>query len=111
MILFRPEHVDLILKGQKTQTRRLGKKRWNVGSVHLAKTKMLSKEHFVKLKVLDVYQEVLGDISDEDSIAEGYPNWQEYLKEFRVINKIKNDDEWEQILRQIVWVVEFKAIE
>ena len=41
MILFQEEHVQPILDGHKTQTRRLGKKRWNVGAVHQCKLNYL----------------------------------------------------------------------
>jgi hypothetical protein len=34
MILFKKEHKDLILADIKTQTRRTGNKRWNVGAIH-----------------------------------------------------------------------------
>ena len=72
MLLFKPEHVEPILTGLKTQTRRIWKKpRANVGSVHLAKTKMLSKDYFAMLKILDVRQERLGDITEADAQAEG----------------------------------------
>ena len=72
MLLFKPEHVETILTDKKTQTRRIWKKpRAKVGSVHLAKTKMLSKEYFAKLRILDVRQERLGDITEADAQAEG----------------------------------------
>lgn len=72
MLLFKQEHVNPILTGNKTQTRRIWKKpRAKVGSVHLAKTKMLSKEYFAKLNILDVKQERLGDITEADAQAEG----------------------------------------
>ena len=35
MILFRPQHVGPILDGRKTQTRRLGKRRWREGAIHV----------------------------------------------------------------------------
>jgi hypothetical protein len=63
----------MILSGRKTQTRRIWKKpRAKVGAVHLAKTKMLSREYFAKLRILDVYREFPSDISDDDARAEGY---------------------------------------
>lgn len=38
MILFQKWFRDQILEGGKTETRRLGKKRWKVGSIHRATT-------------------------------------------------------------------------
>ena len=89
MILFRPEHVEPILSGTKTQTRRIWKKpRAKVGSIHLAKTKMLSKDYFARLRILAVYRETLGEISDEDARSEGYADRESYLAAFFRINRI-----------------------
>lgn len=91
MILFKPEHVAPILAGTKTQTRRIWKKpRAKVGAIHLAKTKMLSKEYFARLEILEVYQERLINISDDDANAEGYAGADAYLDAFCKINHLKN---------------------
>lgn len=106
MLLFKPEHVDLILSGSKTQTRRIWKKpRAKVGAVHLAKTKMLSKEYFAKLEILAVYQEDILDISDEDAEAEGYYSRDDYLAAFCRINKLSMTD----LDNLSVWVIKFKV--
>ncbi len=110
MLLFKPEHVPLILNGTKTQTRRIWKrKRCNVGAVHLAKTMMLSKDYFAKLKILRVWEERLGDISQADAIAEGYQDGNDYLNAFFTINKI-GDTFHDRIiwLKGLVWCVEFE---
>lgn len=94
MILFRPEHVEPILAGRKTQTRRIwAKPRAKAGSIHLAKTKMLSKDCFARLRILAVYQEDLGDISEEDARSEGYDDSIEYLDAFFKINRIAEHDQ------------------
>ncbi|MCK9571192.1 ASCH domain-containing protein [Candidatus Pacearchaeota archaeon] len=106
MLLFKPEHVAPILAGTKTQTRRIwARKHANVGAIHLAKTKMLSKEYFAKLEILDVYQEDLLDISDEDAKAEGYLSRDEYLVAFCRINKLGLGD----LDNLMVWVVRFRC--
>lgn len=110
MLLFKPEHVPLILGGTKTQTRRLGKRRWNIGAIHKAKTQMLSKEYFALLEILDVYQERLFDISDKDAIEEGYQGRIDYLRAFARINKLKvslSNFEWAKNI--LVWVVKFRV--
>lgn len=108
MLLFKPEHVQLILDGIKTQTRRnWKKKRCNVGAIHKAKTKMLSKKYFAKLKILRVWEEHLGEITEEDSKAEGYKNREEYLKAYLEINKIEGPDQVDA-LNSYVWCVEFR---
>ena len=87
MLLFKPIHVPLILSGEKVQTRRSWKKaRAKVGAIHLAKIKMLSKEYFARLLILAVYEERLGDISEEDARAEGYQTKYAYLVAFQEIN-------------------------
>ena len=80
-----------------------------MGSIHLAKTMMLSKDFFAKLEILDVYQERLGSISKEDAIAEGYPTVNDYLRAFRKINHLSDNDFYET-LKTMVWVVKFKAV-
>ena len=109
MILFKPEHVEKILNRTKWQTRRVsstGKKRWNVGSTHLAKTKMLSKEYFAKLEILAVYPEAILDISEADAVAEGYPGKAAYLEAFCRINKLTYED----LVGLMVFVVKFQVV-
>ena len=111
MIPFRAEHVDLILSGAKTQTRRIWKKpRAKVGSIHLAKIKMLSTDYFARLKIIAVYREILGEISDGDAQAEGYADKGDYLEAFFRINRIAPAD---QLLwyRRPVYVVRFEVVQ
>jgi hypothetical protein len=87
MILFKPEHVPMILSGRKTQTRRLGKKRWNVGAVHQCQTRMMDNTSvFAFVRIRDVRQETLSDISDADIYAEGYDSFPEYWAVLCAIN-------------------------
>lgn len=104
MILFKQEHVRPILKGEKTQTRRVGTKRWNVGSIHQAKTQMLIKSYFARLRILDVRQELLGDITPEDALKEGGYTVEEFIDVFDRINKKTGG--WSPDL--MVWVVTFE---
>lgn len=103
MILFKPEHVDLILEGRKTQTRRTGKKRWNVGAVHQCKTQMFG-EPFAKVLILGVREERLGKISWEDICREGYGWRGDYKEAWERIYKTPWDDDLE------VWVVDFRLM-
>ena len=104
MLLFKPEHVDMILSGRKTQTRRNWKKRRAVvGSIHQARTKLFGKP-FAYLKILKVKQQYLDEISNEDCIKEGYNNF----SEFRII-WMKINSSWDE--SQKVFVVEFVITE
>lgn len=108
MILFMPEHVPKILAGEKTETRRIWqKRRAKPGSVHRAKTKMLSKEYFALLQIEAVYQERLGDISEESIKAEGYNSREEYKAVMEKANK-KSNFVWDD--NQMIWVIKFKVI-
>lgn len=86
-MLFKPEHVDPILTGRKTQTRRTWKKpRAKAGSIHKAKTVLFSKEYFVLIRITDVRKERLGDISLEDVRREGYDTLEAFKEEWIRIN-------------------------
>lgn len=105
MILFKPEHVPLILSGKKTQTTRIWKRcRVNRGSMHKAKTQMLSKDCFAWLTIGGVWYTQLKSITDEGAKKEGYSSKEAFLKKFMEINGEVPLDTW-------VWVVEFKVDE
>jgi len=104
MLLFKPEHIEPILNGVKTQTRRIWKNhRVKVGSIHRAKTKMLSKDYFALLKITGLRRERLGDLTEEDARAEGGYTVQEFKEVWERIN-----GNWHPY--QGVWVVEFQVI-
>ncbi len=104
-MLFKPEHVEPILCGEKTQTRRAWKKRRaKVGAVHKAKLKMISRDYFALLRIEGVRQERLGDISEADAKAEGGYTIESYREEWRRINK----GVWDPDL--LVYVVGFAKV-
>ncbi len=87
MILFKPEHIGLIQQGLKIQTRCIWKKpRCKPGSIHKAKTKMLSKEFFAELFIISVHKEFLLDISDKDAWCEGGYTREEFFRKWDEIN-------------------------
>lgn len=106
MLLFKPEFVNPILTGQKTQTRRVWKgqkRRVKVGSIHLAKTYMFSSEFFAKLMIENTHKERLGDLSEEDALKEGGFSLNEFVEVWKRINGHYNPD-------LIVWVIEFNVV-
>lgn len=104
MILFKPEHVCMILDGTKTQTRRLGKRRWNVGANHQCRTQLFG-EPFAQVHILNVRQERLGDMHPFDIEAEGYAG-EDYKAAW---NRINPKTPWDEDL--VVWVVTFELTE
>lgn len=103
MILFKPEHVAPILTGAKTQTRRLGKRRWRHDSIHQARTALFG-EPFARLRILEVRQERLRTISLDDAVAEGYTGPGTFLHAFYRINGMAFDAD------PLVWVVTFEVV-
>ncbi len=103
-MLFKPEHKEMILNGTKTATRRNWKRPMvKVGGIYKCKLKMLSKEYFAKIKVVKLYEEELGAMTDEDANKEGY----EDVEEFRKI-WIKINGHWYN--EMVVEVIEFEVI-
>lgn len=100
MILFKPEHVEPILSGRKTQTRRLGRKRWKVGSIHQCKLNYRT-EPFTRVKVTAVRQERLGNIPEGDIRNQGYSSVKAYREASERIYGF-----WDPGAE--VWVVEFE---
>ena len=105
MILFKPGHASMILSGHKTQTRRLGKRRWGVGAIHQCKIGGFFGEPFARVRILDVHQEWLRDITMDDAVAEGYTGPGTYFYAFTDINRLASD------ANPLVWVVEFSLVE
>lgn len=117
MLLFKPEHVPLILDGTKTETRRLWwdhkknqlaeKPRFKFNSIQKAKTQMLSKDWFAKIKILHMWIETLEQISDAGILAEGYQTREEYYNIFCEINKC----ELAEVRSKPLWCIRFEVIE
>ncbi len=104
-MLFKPEHVELILSGRMTQISKLWEKPMaKVGSIHKAKTALFSKDYFASVIITDVRREKLGTITIEDAMREGYDDLQSYREVWRKIN-----GNWEP--NTIVYVVCFELKE
>jgi hypothetical protein len=103
MLLFKSEHVPMILSGRKCVTRRAWKKkRVLVGRIHQAKTGFSRADHFADIRIKAVYQERLGDISDQHVQWEGYDSRADYFAALARINKRPVSE------NEVFWVVEFE---
>ena len=71
------------------------------GSTHQARTRLFG-EPFALLHVIRVWQEPIGDVSDDDAYAEGYSKRDDFLASFARING-------DVPLDEVVWYVEFSA--
>jgi hypothetical protein len=107
MILFKPCHVEPILNGTKTQTRRKcnGLPRWKLGSIHQCQTQLFKNDSvFAKVRIIGVDYEYLGVITEQDAMAEGGYTIDEYKKVWEEIN-----GKWDYYTR--VWVIDFELVE
>lgn len=104
VLLFKPEHVEPILCGEKTQMRMVLKHlHARVGAICTAKTEVSSRDYFARLKVTRVRHERLGDISEADARAEGGYTIEAYRRKW-----IEISGAWDP--EQLVWVVDFEVL-
>lgn len=103
-MLFKPPHIVMIDNGTKTETRRIWKRpHAKRGGEYRAKTKMMSKEYFMIIRATIVYQQRIGDMTEENARNEGGYTLEEYKKVWRDINGKWDDDLY-------VYVVEFTNV-
>lgn len=103
-MLFKKEHKDMILSGEKIATRRVWKRPMvKVGGIYQAKLKLFSKGYFAKIKVTKLYKQRLGDMTQEDYIKEGYLWQYQFIDVWKELNG--NYNPYEE-----VDVVEFEVV-
>lgn len=109
MILFKEIFREPILDGTKTETRRLGKRRWKVGSVHIATTNRFKVDaRFAALLVQEVEEERIGDITEAGAHREGFTSRKAFLEYFYQLNKSRLPAlGWED---EYCWRVRFKRL-
>ena len=104
-MLFKPEHVDMILAGKKTQTRRAWTRPMaKIGGVYKVKTTMLSKDYNCLIEVVGMGAERLCDITPEDATKEGYSSIPEYME---VWERINGKGSWQP--DKVVYVIDFRV--
>ncbi len=100
-MLFEKYHISKIQSGEKTETRRAKKPRVIVGHLYKPHTTFMKKEKAGYIKILKIWKERLGEISNASARKEGCGSREAYFKLFKEING--NAD-----LRRSIWVVRFK---
>jgi hypothetical protein len=127
-MIFTPENCDKILKGEKTQTRRLvkpgerltnypdGRKvavvgalpdvsrhiKWVVDQTYAVQPGR-GKAGLGRFRLLDIRQEQVKEISESDAIAEGFGSAAEFFETFESING-------KRALDKEVWVLTFERL-
>lgn len=97
--------IELIKQKKKEQTRRIWKSpRVKIGGIYKVKTRIFSKEYVCKIRVTNLYKQLLNDMTPADAIAEGCTS----LHEFKLL-WMDIHNEWNPLLEP--WVVTFKLEE
>lgn len=109
MLTFRDYHVKPILNGEKTQTRRVWKRNHAVPSaIHRCRTNRFKAEtEFCKVKILRVWKQRLGDISQADVIAEGSEDKVKFIEMFCEINKLPMNQD---TFNKEIYAIEFEVL-
>ena len=103
-MLFRPEHIQMILNGTKTETRRDWKRRMaKVGGEYKVKKTMLSKEYYATIKCTTLFRQRLGDMTEQDAQAEGGYTLKEYKQVFKDIYGFWDDN-------KVLYVIRFEYV-
>lgn len=105
-MLFKRKHVEMILAGRKTQTRRLPGKsaNYSVGRVYAVTDRWFSKPQG-HILITHKFRQKLGEINSEDVKKEGYNSLQEFSRAWEEVN---GQGSWDP--QQIVTAYEFKVL-
>jgi len=105
-MLFKRRHIELILAGRKTQTRRLPDKsaNYHVGRVYGIRDRWFSKPE-AHILITRKFRQRLGEISLEDVGKEGYSSLEEFR---RAWEEVHGPGSWDS--NSIVAVYEFKVV-
>ena len=104
MTLFKRKHLQKILKGEKTQTRRTHKHMWKLGKTYAIRTSWFGKPEGY-IEIIRKFRQKLGEISPEDVKKEGYSSLEEFRRVWEEINGLGN---WNP--EQVVICYEFKVV-
>ena len=99
-MIFRPDHIRLILEGKKTATRRRHTYPRRAGRVYRIQRSMLDWTD-IRIVVTKAYMQKLGQMTEEDAKKEGASTLKAFKEIWREINGGWNPEEE-------VWVYEFQ---
>lgn len=120
MILFKPEHVRPIVAAlpgmylpdvtyPKTETRRLGKRRWREGAVRkcYVTPPFSGGLPFAEVRIERVWQERVRDLTVEGAHREGYSSLAKYRAALSWINQLGLPHDATELLDLEVWAIRF----
>jgi len=113
LLLFKPELAGLIVRREKTQTRRDWRRksgpragepypRVRVGGTYQVRTSFYSKP-VCRIRVTGLRRQRLGDISEHDAKREGFASVEQFIAAWVRINGRWTPD-------RVVWVVDFEMV-
>ena len=102
MPIFKPKHLNLILQGTKTQTRRISRYRLKIGKAYAVRSKMLEPAQ-AKIVITRAWRQQLRNLTPEDIRKEGFNNFTEFRQAWIEIYGTWNPD-------QIVTAYEFRLL-
>lgn len=87
-MLFKKHLLHKVLDGSKTQTRRrcINKTRYRVGSIQPVKASYYQKAQG-HIQIKRRFEQRLADMTEEEALAEGFSNLEEFRKEWPRITK------------------------
>lgn len=110
-MLFKDYHIPQIRSGSKTVTRREWDENYNsprVGSVQIASAEMFTSDEDADcyIRILDVYEQPLGAMTDQDARQEGdYDTLGEFIEGYA---DVYGEGAWDP--EKVVTVVEFEYV-
>jgi len=102
MPIFKRKHLNLILKGTKTQTRRISRYRLKIGKAYAVRSKMLEPAQ-ARIVITRAWRQQLRNLTPEEVRKEGFNSFTEFREAWIDIYGNWNPD-------QIVAAYEFRLL-
>jgi len=102
MPIFKRKHLNLILQGTKTQTRRISRYRLKIGKAYAVRSKMLEPAQ-ARIVITRAWRQQLRNLTPEDVRKEGFNSFTEFRQAWKEIYGTWNPD-------QIVTAYEFRLL-